>query len=168
MLGRFSLPFELPQWEYWVILIIGLASAGLALVTSTAVFRARRRRQPPPVRASQTTSDPSDPFIFGSATERREAARRPGRHVRALISDADAQAVPSQGWITDRSVGGLGLNLDREVAADTILSVRPLGSPDTIPWVQVRVLHCEGDKDHWQLGCEFLRVPPWNVMMHFG
>jgi hypothetical protein len=164
MLGQLSIHVDLARWEFWTIPVIGLASAGFAIAVGTALFRARRRL--PPV--SKTDMEPSDPFLHGSATERRAAARRSGRQVRVLVSDAEAKAIPYEAWILDRSIGGLGLIVHRQIALDTILSVRTSNSPETIPWVQVRVVCCQGEKDHWELGCQFLKTPSWNIMLHFG
>jgi hypothetical protein len=156
-------------WSYWPILlsiILGLAVAGLSLFVCRTWQRSRHAAWPP--QTDETGSTPADPFEEGSASERRTAARRAGRHVRVYISDAKAESPSFEGWVIDRSLGGVCVTLGRQVPPDTILSIRAYNAADTIPWTQVRVLRCQSQGTHFQIGCQFLRTPPWNAMMLFG
>jgi PilZ domain len=146
----------------WLVAGTGLVSAAVIV----ALGRFFLRRELPPVPAKGEIA--SDPFEQGSATERRTAARRIGRHVRVFVSDARAEAPPSEGWILDRSVGGLRISLGHQVAPDTVLTVRACNAPDTIPWTQIRVLRCHSRGAFFELGCQFVRTPPWNIMLLFG
>jgi hypothetical protein len=68
----------------------------------------------------------------------------------------------------DRSVSGLGLWSERKVAAGTQLKVRPENGPDTTPWVEVEVCSCKPYEGGWQLGCAFVKTPPYSVLLLFG
>jgi hypothetical protein len=71
--------------------------------------------------------------------------------------------------VADRSVAGLALMADWGAAAGAQLRVRPAGVPDALPWADVTVQSCQpADPSGWQLGCEFVRTPPANVLMLFG
>lgn len=98
------------------------------------------------------------------------SSRRRGTPVAVVVTDADAQQEPVQGWVVDRSLDGLCLELEvsREVAAGTVLGVRPVDAPVTIPRVLVSVQHCQKSRRSWELDCQFVRTPPWSVRMLFG
>jgi hypothetical protein len=164
MAAAFPLDTLWSYWPVWVAPVAGLAVAGLSLFVGRAWQRSRQASS----LIDESESAPPDPFEVGSAMERRLAARRVGRHVRVYVSDASAKAPPFDGWVLDRSIGGVCLSLGRQVPPETILSIRAYNAADTIPWTQVRVLRCQSQGNHYQLGCQFLRTPPFNAMMLFG
>jgi len=165
MAGSFPLDNMWSNWPLCLAAFVGLALAGVCLLVGTAWQRGRRAV--PPAETDEADSF-GDPFEVGSASERRTASRRMGRHVRIYVSDAAAEATPVEGWVLDRSLGGLCISLGRQMPPDTILSIRAYNASDTIPWAQVRVLRCESQGNHFQLGCQFIRTPPFNAMMLFG
>ena len=112
----------------------------------------------------------SDPFSSGSACDRRGAPRRRGNPVDILLSDAKIEVHPVRGVIVDRSVTGLGLELEEEGEVDpgTIISVRPKFAPDSTPWVRVIVRRREKTKIGWLLGCEFVKPPDGSALIQFG
>src|SRR5262249_10851603 len=109
-----------------------------------------------------------DPFERGSATEKRSSVRRGGKLVEILISDAEGQAQPIGGWVVDRSVGGLGLNLPRAFEVGSILSIRPEQGGTSIPWTKMEVKRCVKEGKSWRIGCQFVRTPPWSILLMFG
>jgi len=145
-----------------------LAGAGMVAVL-VLVGRHFINRSQEGNKKGQKSSDP-DPFTQGSARERRGAPRRRGNPVPILVSDADNAVTPVRGWVMDRSGGGLGLELEEEGEVDigTVLSVRPLDAPDTVPWVKIEVRNRQLCGSTWRLGCMFVRPPAWDVMMRFG
>jgi hypothetical protein len=144
--------------------IIGLTSTGLALLIGGVLLRWRRSSP----RLKQTALAVPDPFTHGSATEKRASFRRMGNPVKVLVSDEEARARPTEGWVMDRSVGGLCLSVPHEMSNNTILSVRTVSAPTEIPWVRVQVKRCRPLEGHWELGCEFVRTPTWSVLLLFG
>jgi hypothetical protein len=150
--------------------VIGLASAGLALFMGKAILT-RRRRLPRPARGSaRAAQEPKapDPFTHGSPSEKRKAFRRGGNPTEVLVSDADQETEPVPALVINRSTGGIGLVLAEAVAKGTILSVRTVNAPAGTPWYQVEVKSCRQAEGDWELGCQWVRVPPWSVLLQFG
>lgn len=95
---------------------------------------------------------------------------RRGPHIAVLVADADAVVTPVTGWVVDRSVAGLWLELEEEGDVDpgTTLSVKVAKAAPGIPWVRVKVTQRCRLKIGWELKCEYVRVPPWSIRMLFG
>ncbi len=160
---------DFTQWEAWIAPAVGVACALLAILLGRWLLRERPRqsvRRPPLPRPANVPQ--LDPFIHGSAGERRASLRRGGNPVAVLISDAETKTPPFHGWVLDRSMGGLCLSVDQEVPQSTVLSVRAANAPANVAWVQVEVKNCRQEGDAWELGCQFLRTPTWGVLLLFG
>jgi hypothetical protein len=167
-----SLDFDPSAWHDWLGPIIG-ALVGVIMLGAGRLLMSRRPPAPQskePVLVPQPTSPLSiefhDPFLQGSASERRQAVRRQGSEVTVQISDADAKATPSTGWVLDRSATGLRVEVSEPVSQGTVISVRPVGSP--APWTQLEVKSCRLEGKSWALGCQFCKPPPYSVLMLFG
>ena len=102
-----------------------------------------------------------------ASLERRAAPRR-RKQIAALIADVDGLQDPCRAWIMDRSLGGLCLAVEEPVEQGTVLRVRAAAAPARTPWVQATVRHCRQKADVWELGCEFVRTPSWDVLLQFG
>lgn len=153
--------FAALPWETVVMLAMGGLTGGLAF----AVVLLLGRRSSPAAQSSPPPHHAPQP----SATDRRAAPRRAGRHVDLQILDADRDLQPYEGWVIDRSAGGLAIGSIHPSGVGTILGVRPLEGSQHVPWSQVEVRHCvELDHKSWRLGCKFVRLPPYSVMMRFG
>lgn len=72
------------------------------------------------------------------------------------------------GMVVDRSVGGLCLNVSRLIEVGAVLSVKPSDATPMVPWTEIEVRSCRQEGEGWQIGCRFVRTPPWSVLMHFG
>jgi PilZ domain len=175
--------FEDFEWSDWTPYIGPAVGVLAAIVVLLVGWMAARRRSagspagavPPPALRDKSTMagtpvEPAaaDPFVQGTNRERRGALRRGGNPVAILISNADAQTEPSHGWVVDRSTGGLCLSVPEAVPEGTVLSVRTTNAPTTVPWVQIEVKNCRLVGKEYELGCRFVRTPPWSVMLLFG
>lgn len=80
----------------------------------------------------------------------------------------DDESEPFPGWVTDRSLGGLRLEVERKIEAGTFLKVHSPYSSDKTPWVEVCVQSVQDMEDCRYLGCSFVRSPTWEVLMQFG
>jgi hypothetical protein len=100
--------------------------------------------------------------------ERRAAPRRKGNPVPIHLTDAMASTEPFQGWVLDRSQGGLRLLVDQQVAPGTVLNVRPAKAHASFPWIQVRVRSCQPERNSWSLGVQFVAKPAWGELQAFG
>lgn len=173
MLAQLPLNFDPTYWGPWSAPIIGLVAAGLAFFIGWLIVSRRERRRSPVLPRFPTASPPvapveEDVFNRGSALERRGSLRRRGNAVAILITDAEAATDPYPGWVVDRSIGGLCLSVEKPVETGMILSVRTNNAPVEVPWVQVEVRSCRQLNQEWELGCQFVRTPPWSVLLLFG
>jgi hypothetical protein len=151
-----------PVW-----LAAGVVLAAGVLVAAVARF-SRRRSADARVDLGKPVME-GDLFQHGSRSERRVAPRRGGNPIPILVSDAKAEVEPVRGWVLDRSIGGLGLELEEEGEVDigTVLSVRP-AEGSSVPWIKVEVRTCRKMGSAWRLGCQYLRPPSADILMRFG
>jgi len=75
---------------------------------------------------------------------------------------------PTQGWVVDRSSGGVRILTDQSYALGSMLSVRPTKAPGTFPWIKIKVKSCRPERSSWSLGCQFVVKPSWAEMQMFG
>ena len=149
-------------------LVVGGAVAVTALAGLWCLSR-RRRRSAAPAIASPHDDDalawaPPEP----SYADRRGAVRRDGPPVRVVVAGAAFRSGAADGLVVDRSTGGLRLLLPAGVAPGTTIRVRAANAPDTVGFVPVIVRSCRPGKDHFDVGAEFEKTPPWNVLLLFG
>jgi hypothetical protein len=147
----------------------------LLAVMLSRLMQARRRSdtvasvaEPPKQEPVERQLIRHDPFDYGSITDKRRAPRRNGNAIAILITDAEAMQEPTRGHVLDRSMGGLRLVSQNEVAPGTVISLKPLKCPPATPWVQVEVRSCNKDEAGYEICCQFLRTPPWAVLLLFG
>jgi hypothetical protein len=62
----------------------------------------------------------------------------------------------------------LCLLLEQAVAEGATLSVKASNAPKGTIWVQVEVRNVRQKGNSWEVGCQFLRPPPWGIMLLFG
>ncbi len=141
-------------------------AGGLCIV----MYRLLNRRPAlaaPPTPTSRTEQE-YDPFVQGSATEQRKAHRRAGNPVEVLIAAEQSTTPDWRGWVVDRSVGGLCLCVPEEFAQGTFLRAIPANAPQLTPWTELEVRSCRSTNDGYEIGCQFVRQPPWSVLLLFG
>ena len=157
---------------YWPVLGIGCA-VGLIVLTVLSVrwFRAPHRTLASPapytgpeegMRGSEWQLDPR------AYSDRRGTIRREGRPVRVQVASPALKGGVETAYVLDRSTGGLRLALTAALAPGITLQVRADNAPDNIPWVTVLVRNCRHAGQHYEIGCEFDKTPPWNVLLLFG
>jgi hypothetical protein len=144
------------------------AGVALSLVTLLVVvgklMAPGKRKQPRPAEARRDF----DPFGRGKPSEKRRATRRRGNPVEVLLTDAGLTARPIRAWVHDRSMGGLCLVLNRPITVSTVLHVRATEAKSGTPWVQITVRNRRPWETYWMLGCQFIKTPPWAVLLTFG
>jgi hypothetical protein len=150
----------------WVIPAAGVATAVVALGVGRSIVRGRRRSQQTDDVATKNLL--TDPYFHGSLTEQREAARRAGNSVGIQVRDPEEKGPEQSGWVVDRSVGGICLQLDNPLEVGTVWQIRPRNAPTGTPWVTVEVRNCVMECGAWKIGCKFEKTPTWNVLMLFG
>ena len=103
-----------------------------------------------------------------SYADRRGAIRRDGAPVRVVLSSTTFRNGVNDGYVVDRSTGGLRILIQTAMAPGSTLQVKAVNAPDTVGFITVLVRSCRKTGDHFELGCEFEKTPPWNVLLLFG
>jgi hypothetical protein len=116
--------------------------------------------------APAKTPAEGDPFLVGSAGEKRSVRRRGNLSVRVVLSPAKGGA-PVEASVVDRSLKGLGILIDRPFTRGTLLNVRPRDTQEKTS-VQVQVRNCRQKDKQWLVGCHFLNTPPTSLLMVLG
>jgi hypothetical protein len=141
--------------------------AGLGVVGALHYLIRERPPLVPPSKGPKK-QDVLDPFEQGLATEQRKSLRRDGNPVEVLIVNPANDATPAKGFVLDRCVGGLGLFAEGPAEVEKPLSVRPTHAPSITPWVEVIVKSCRQSDGGYEIGCQFVRTPPWSILLMFG
>lgn len=145
--------------------------AGLSVGALFLIAIAYRRRgtgadhfaPPPPTTRSSDWEIPQTSF-----GERRTSLRREGHAVKVLLSSPTFRKGVDSGYVVDRSTTGLRIAMGLAMAPGSTMQVRAHNAPDTIPWVTVVVRNCRNAGRHYEIGVEFDKPPPWNVLLLFG
>lgn len=155
------------SWEptLWITLCIGICVSFLALSFVERILRPAKAPAPEPVKnKNKNTAEfrqQADP------SNRRMTERRSGNAIKILLTDQAMKSTYEQGWVVDRSLGGLRLAVRNEESPGVILSVR-VAEQGSMPWIEVRVIHCMPSKNGYEIGCEFIRPTHSNWHMMFG
>lgn len=100
-------------------------------------------------------------------SDQRTSMRRTGNPVDVQITDVNLKNSPRTGMVLDRSLRGLCLAVDSPYEVNGIICVRPAGD-SSLPWVKVTVKNCRFVGKAYEMGCEYIQVPPSNILMLFG
>ncbi len=101
-------------------------------------------------------------------TQKRASVRRDGNPIRIHIAFPGQTENPHTGYVLDRSLGGLGMTVERSFEPGEILAVRPAAAPEMTPWYDVEVLRCQNSGEGWNLSCRFVKTPPYSILLLFG
>lgn len=131
-------------------------------------FLIRPRKSLRPPQPKKDAAAVPDPFVHGSSGELRKSFRREGNPVEVLIVNQQTKAPPFKGYVINRSVGGLGLLTEEMLEEGTQLSVKTTNATQMTPWIEVVVRSRREVTPGWEVGCQFLKTPPWSVLLMFG
>jgi len=145
-----------------LVAVAGLAAFGVAFM-ALRVVAGRRTNDPAEAGGEQHIPDP---FTFGSKFDRRSAHRRNGNPLAVCVAHKNDPHF--DGRLHDRSIGGVCFTAPRDFVPGTLLRVRPNNGSPTAPWVDVEVKSCLPQGGEWQIGCSFLKTPPYAVILMFG
>jgi hypothetical protein len=149
----------------WVIPVIGVLVASMAFLVGRRWMVARPAvEEEPPVEVAVGLSTA---VTKKSEPDRRSNPRRRGNRVEVYITD-DAKRPPLQGWVVDRSMGGLCLIVEKPLTEGGVFNVRPRQAPQTSPWIAVEIRSCRPEGSDWEIGCRFVKQPQWNDLLLFG
>jgi hypothetical protein len=162
--NELNLPSHLA--EYAGVIAIGLLASAAVLLLGWKL--SNWALAPASVDHGQASAPAFDPFTFGSPRDRRAAVRRKGNTVEVLLTAVDDESRSFSGWVLDRSVSGLGLVLSQPVSIGTLLNIRPKDAPAETAWLQIEVRNCTKSDDRWLVGCSFVQIPSFSVLLLFG
>jgi PilZ domain len=133
-----------------------------------ALLESARKFVPPaaaPVEPVTKETAVVDPFLAGSAGERRGSVRRKRSSVTVFVSRSEG-AREIEGAVVERSLSGLGIMVPAPFTRGSVLRVRLQHA--NVPPFQVQVRNCRQQGKQWILGCHFTQTPPANVMLFLG
>jgi len=108
-----------------------------------------------------------EPLPSGQSVERRVWPRR-RREVEVLLADIGGREAPFAGLVVNYSLGGLCLTTDREIREGMVLRARTPAATGGVPWVQIKVRNRRRKDGSWELGCEFVLTPAWEMFTLLG
>ena len=153
------------QPQIWAIFIAG---AGVGVFSLLFCSRLAQR----PVKRPDAGPEPNVPghdlFKEGSPQEQRCAARRKGRNIGVDFASRDENEGNWTGYVLDRSLVGLRLASERKVEIGTIVKVRVSEHAQFMPWLDIEVKRCGQMPSGWELGCQFVHPPTYNLLLAFG
>lgn len=155
-----------PKFLQYLPFVVGGGVTVLVLLIlwiSNLRRRARGGNLPLPSTRSSEWSLPEQSFA-----DRRTTVRREGPPVKILISSPAFKSGVDRGYVLDRSTGGLRVAMGVAMVPGSTMQVRAQNAPDTTPWVTVVIRSCRNTGKHYEIGCEFDKTPPWNVLLLFG
>jgi hypothetical protein len=141
--------------------------AGLSVV-GTIHYLIRPRLAAPLPPAPPQEQEVADPWVHGSSSEQRRAFRRQGNPIEVLIVDQPRNGLQFKGYVINRSIGGLCLQVDRPYETEIKISVRPVNAPHIAPWVDLTIKSCRESNPGYEIGCQFTQTPPWAILLMFG
>lgn len=168
--------FELPSWlplqDALPALVGSVCALGLLVIfTLIRMFRPRpkpQKQDPLEIVPSADKNHEFDPFVSGSASEKREVFRRKGNPVKVLVRGEGFWDDPIGALVVDRSSGGMALLVPIEVTSGALVQVRPERAPETTQWAEVEIRSARPEQGEWLLGCKFVESIPWSLMLQFG
>ena len=91
-----------------------------------------------------------------------------GSAVRVVLAAPIFRNGVGEGFVLDRSTGGLRITVATAVEPGTNVQVRAANAPESVEFVGMMVRSCRKNGEFFVLGCEFEKTPPWNVLLLFG
>lgn len=159
------------DWAIGMAIIVGLIVAIVAFLFGWFLInrrRARLRELAGQAGEWKEVASPEDAFRYGMGMARRKSVRLSGNQIPIHVSPDGTLESAWEGWIVDRSQGGLRLRVPEPIPPGVVLCIRCLNVTESLPWVEVQVKNCRDKQEYWELGCQFLTEPPKDVLRSFG
>jgi hypothetical protein len=153
---------SLPYVAYWLPCLLALAVGGgicLLFFRPVRPVAATPPAEPSPEADLVTTPHPS---------EQRRSFRRGGNSIGIFYKRPGQTTEPLRGSVVDRSMGGICLMMPESIPIGTILSIRTTNADDIVPWVDIEVCVCRPGEDSFEVGCRFVKTPPYSILLLFG
>lgn len=150
------------DWHPLLILGTGLVATVVAVLLGLVFLRRPpvRRATPKPVAPPRETN--------WDGIERREHPRSSGSALVVEIATLESDALITTGVILDRSLGGLGLEVDSEIPEGAQFRLRLRNAGPNANWALLEVRYSRLRGKVWRLGCQFVDIASWDVMEWLG
>ena len=159
------LAFDLSWLSEYSHYVVGCGVATFVLVVMMSRWQKRAQLRRPHQSAKSNDDWETPDASFGN---RRTSVRREGSPVEITVSCTAFQNTTQQAWVVDRSTGGLRLTIEKGISPGTTMRIIAVNAPKNTEWVALLVRSCKPIDSHFELGCEFVQTPPWNVLLLFG
>jgi hypothetical protein len=159
------------DWAIGMAMIVGLVVALVAFIFGWLFINRRRARLRQLAGHSgelKEVTSPEDAFRYGMGMARRKSVRLSGNQIPVHVSPDGTLESAWEGWILDRSQGGLRLQVPEPIPIGVVLHVRCLTGSEGLPWAEMQVKHTHEKDQAWEIGCQFLNDPPREVLQSFG
>ena len=167
--------FDLLGWGVASLSTIALGMTAFAFILGRLIVGTGGESHPVPLskNGSSNKSDLirrpiSDPFLDGTARERRCHFRRSGNPSEVAIGHPENPSELARGVVVNRSTGGVCLELLSPLAVGAVVCLRPAAGSSIGTWIDAEVRHCRRDRRGWNVGFKFVRTPPLSVLWMFG
>lgn len=154
-------------------LVLALGSGAVVLILFAILRRTPRRA--PVVSTNNNGSANIMPYDGSGwlpptprSDERRRSTRRGGLPSSILLVEPKNRKRSMEGFVLDRSNGGLRVALEKPYPIGLNLEVRPINAPEETPWIPVIVRNCREVGDYFEVGCQFDQELPWHLLLMFG
>lgn len=118
-----------------------------------------------PESIASVTPEDEPPGTATSVDDRRSSPRK--RKLLKVVIRDESTGESFSGWVLDRSLGGMCLSIQRPAETGALLAIRRPSAPESTPWVEMRVRNVRERESTWELGCEYMRTPPWEILVQF-
>ena len=154
-----------PVGSFLLPLVVGFAG-GIGL--TSLLHRRDVPPTPPPEPEPEPVVGTDSVESDGTKKDNRRLPRRSGRPVEVLVALPGEIDHAQTGVVLNRSVGGLCLLLRNEYKVGTILGVFPSGGNQMTPWTETQVKNCRKHGQDFEVGVQFIKVPPYPTLVMFG
>jgi hypothetical protein len=151
------------QYPYTVPMAVGFV---VTLAVIVIVIRRHPKKAKPRFVVSFDNPDAGEDE--DSHANRRSSVRREGSPVKVVLTSPTFRNGMETGYVVDRSTGGVRVVMTNQMVPGSTMQIRAQNAPENTPWVTVIIRNCKHTGQHYEVGCEFDRTPPWNVLLLFG
>src|SRR5437763_10756916 len=147
------------DWAIGMAIIVGVAVAIVAFLFGWFLInrrRARLRQLAAQGGEWKEVASPEDAFRYGMGMARRKSVRLSGNQIPVHVSPDGTLESAWEGWIVDRSQGGLRLRVPEPIPVGVVLRVRCLTGSEGLRWAEVHVTNTRAKDEARELGCPFL------------
>jgi hypothetical protein len=144
--------------------------SGMSVVLIFLFLGRRQRRATVIASDAEAIANPADIWLPPSKSpdERRRSVRRSGVPTSVQIVDPKKPKRPIEGYVLDRSSGGLRLAMEKPFSTGLTLQIRPTNAPSETPWIPIIIRSCREVGDYFEVGSQFMEELPWHLLLMFG